>query len=165
LKRRIVSHLGYGNWWSNDTWAGTSQSLIPNLLGFSLGTYAILFSLMTGRFKHALRVVKKGQDVTLIDGINVAFFHVILVQVSALVWAWPDQGPALFDLMQTIQPHGRCIAFVFAILKALGGGGGGGGIGFVLLIYSITLIVGSAAGSVSPCIDRRLPCGLSARLQ
>lgn len=89
-----MSHLGYGNWWSNDTRAGTSQSLIPNLLGFSLGTYAILFSLMTGRFKHAPRVVKNGQDVTLLNGINVTFFHVILVQVSAL-----------FDLVQAIQPH------------------------------------------------------------
>ena len=54
----VVTTLGYGNWWSSDKWAATSQALIPNLLGFSLGTYAILFSLMTGRLKRALRAAK-----------------------------------------------------------------------------------------------------------
>jgi hypothetical protein len=134
-----VTALGYGNWLSSDKWAGVSQSLIPNLLGFSLGTYAILFSLMTGRLKRALRAIKNDQDVTFLDEINATFFHFILVQVSALIWAFLYQGTALFDLVQAIQPHRPCIASVFAILKALGGG-----IGFVLLIYSITLIVGAA---------------------
>jgi hypothetical protein len=61
------------------------------------------------------------------------------VQVSALIWAFLYQGTALFDLVQAIQPHWPYIAVVFAVLKALGGG-----LGFVLLIYSITLIVGAA---------------------
>lgn len=134
-----VTALSYGNWLNTDKWAGTSQSLIPNLLGFSLGTYAILFSLMTGRLKRALRAVKNDQDVTFLDEINATFFHFILVQVSALIWAFLYQGTALFDFVQAIQPHWPCIDAVFAVSKALGGG-----IGFVLLIYSITLIVGAA---------------------
>ena len=135
----VVTTLGYGNWWSSDKWAGTSQAIIPNLLGFSLGTYAILFSLMTGRLKRALRAAKNDRDVTFLDEINATFFHFILVQVSALIWAFLYQGTALFDLVQAIQPYWPCIAVVFAVLKALGGG-----IGFLLLIYSITLIVGAA---------------------
>lgn len=134
-----VTALGYGNWLDSDKWAGTSQSLIPNLLGFSLGTYAILFSLMTGRLKRALRAVKNDQDVTFLDEINATFFHFILVQVAALIWAFLYQGTALYDLTQAIRPHWPCIASVFSTMKALGGG-----IGFVLLIYSITLIVGAA---------------------
>lgn len=131
--------LGYGNWWSSDKWAGTSQSLIPNLLGFSLGTYAILFSLMTGRLKRALRAVKNDQDVAFLDEINATFFHFILVQVCALLWAFLYQGAALYDLVQAIQPSWPCIANLFGVLRPLGGG-----IGFALLIYSITLIIGAA---------------------
>lgn len=134
-----VAAVSYGNWVSSDKWAAVSQSLIPNLLGFSLGTYAILFSLMTGRLKRALRAVKNDQDVTFLDEINATFFHFILVQVSALIWAFLFQGTALFDLVQAVRPHWPCIAAVFAVLRALGGG-----IGFVLLIYSITLIIGAA---------------------
>lgn len=134
-----VTMLGYGNWVGSDKWAAICQSLIPNLLGFSLGTYAILFSLMTGRLKRALRAIKNEQDVTFLDEINATFFHFILIQVSALIWAFLYQGTALYDLVQAIQPDWPSISAVFAVLKAIGGG-----IGFVLLIYSITLIIGAA---------------------
>ena len=49
LLATLLTGLGYGSWFDGDRWSDLSQSLIPNLLGFSLGTYAILFSLMTGR--------------------------------------------------------------------------------------------------------------------
>ena len=81
LVASIVCILGYGNWWSVDTWSAVTQSLIPNLLGFSLGTYAILFSLMTGRLKRALRAVKNDRQVSYLDEINATFLHFILVQV------------------------------------------------------------------------------------
>jgi hypothetical protein len=134
-----VAALSYGNWSESDKWAGTSQSLIPNLLGFSLGTYAILFSLMTGRLKRALKAEKNDRGVSFLDEINATFFHFILVQVSALIWAFLYLGTSLSDLVQAIQPTWPFVATLFAVLKALGGG-----IGFVLLIYSITLIVGAA---------------------
>ena len=134
-----VTALGYGNWVSIDKWAGVSQSLIPNLLGFSLGTYAILFSLMTGRLKRALKAEKNDRGVSFLDEINATFFHFILVQVSALIWAFLYQGTALYDLAHAIEPRWPCAPSVLAVVKALGGA-----IGFVLLIYSITLIVGAA---------------------
>lgn len=37
----ILTIVGYANW-LDDQWSSVSQALIPNLLGFSLGTYAIL---------------------------------------------------------------------------------------------------------------------------
>lgn len=134
-----VAALSYGSWLSSDRWAGTSQSLIPNLLGFSLGTYAILFSLMTGRLKRTLKAVKNDKGVSFLDEINATFFHFILVQVFTLIWAFLYQGTALYDLAHAIQPFWPCVATIFAVAKALGGG-----IGFVLLVYSITLIVGAA---------------------
>jgi hypothetical protein len=134
-----VTALGYGNWAASDRWAATSQSLIPNLLGFSLGTYAILFSLMTGRLKRALKAVKNEEGITFLDEINATFFHFIIVQVSALIWAFLYQGTGLYDLAQWLEPHWPCAGTVFSALKGIGGF-----VGFVLLIYSITLIAGAA---------------------
>lgn len=93
---------------------------------------------MTGRLKHALRAVKNDQDVTLLNGINVTFFHVILVQVSALIWASLSRPGALRSRPGNPASFPRD-ASVSALLKALSGG-----IGFVPLINSITLIVGAA---------------------
>lgn len=135
----LVSIASYGNWLLNDTWSTVTQSLIPNLLGFSLGTYAILFSLMTGRLKRALRAVKNDQQVSYLDEINATFLHFILVQVVALIWAFLYRGTALADVVNLIEPHWPFIAGLFIAAKAFGGG-----IGFVLLIYSVTLIVGAA---------------------
>ena len=35
-----LTSIGYANWLS-DQWSSVSQALIPNLLGFSLGTYPV----------------------------------------------------------------------------------------------------------------------------
>lgn len=40
--------------WIDGSWADNAISIIPSLLGFSLGTYAILFSLITENLKFAL---------------------------------------------------------------------------------------------------------------
>jgi hypothetical protein len=44
----IISALTYSKW-IEPGWIDKAESLIPSLLGFSLGTYAILFSIMSGR--------------------------------------------------------------------------------------------------------------------
>jgi len=134
-----LTGLGYGNWFDDDKWSTLSQSLIPSLLGFSLGTYTILFSLMTGRLKRALKAVKNKNDVTFLDEINATFFHFIFVQVAALLWAFLYQGTLLFDLIQTAKPYWPCAQSAFRIAQALGGAAG-----YTLLVYSISLIVASA---------------------
>ncbi|RKF23431.1 hypothetical protein D6851_02905 [Altericroceibacterium spongiae] len=135
----LLTGLGYGSWSDGDRWSDLSQSLIPNLLGFSLGTYAILFSLMTGRLKRALKAVKNERGVTFLEEINATFFHFIFVQVVALLWAFLYQGSALADLAQAAKPYWPCAPTVFHIAQAAGGA-----VGFALLVYSISLIVASA---------------------
>lgn len=134
-----VTALSYASWFDQDKWSATSQALIPNLLGFSLGTYAILFSLMTGRLKRALKANKNDQGSTFLDEINATFFHFILVQVSALIWAFLYQGTGVYDLALLLKPHWACSIAIFEALQVVGGG-----VGFLMLIYSITLIVAAA---------------------
>lgn len=139
LLAACLTGLGYGNWIDGDKWSALSQSLIPNLLGFSLGTYAILFSLMTGRLKRALKAVNNARGITFLEEINATFFHFIFVQVVALLWAFLYQGTILFDLTQIAKPYWPCAPAVFRFTQALGGAAG-----YTLLVYSISLIVASA---------------------
>src|SRR5690348_8914161 len=104
LAALVIAAANYSRWLSPH-WVETTETLIPSLLGFSLGTYAILFSLIGGRLKSALRNVPNSQKVSWLEGINAAFFHYIFVQVIALTWAFLFSGSALFDLFKVIERH------------------------------------------------------------
>lgn len=134
-----LTAISYDSWWRTDGWSSTSQSLIPNLLGFSLGTYAILFSLMTGRLKRALKAVKNDKGVTFLDEINATFFHFIFVQVTALLWAFIYRGTVLSDLTQTVKPYWPCAEAAFRVMQSTGGF-----VGLAMLLYSIALIIAAA---------------------
>lgn len=134
----IVTGLTYRTWLV-DTWTGTSISLLPSLLGFSLGTYAILFSLITSRVKGAMRAIKNDKQVSALEQVNATFFHFIFVQVIALLWAFTFQGSALYDLFCLIGHSWPEANAVFQVLRLVGAF-----IGFLLLIYSVTLMIGAA---------------------
>lgn len=136
----IVTGLSYANWLKPEPdWIGKIESLIPSLLGFSLGTYAILFSIIGSRLKGALRQIKTPHGVSYLESINATFFHFIFVQVVALMWAFLFQGSWLVDSVKLLKPYYppleqvgiwafRCGSFV----------------GFFLLVYSVLLTVAAA---------------------
>jgi len=125
------------NKWLSEEWIATAQSLLPNLLGFSLGTYSILFSLLTGRIRRAMRAMINENGVSRLEELNASFFHFIFVQVIALTWAFVYSGTALTDLLPLIP----CLDadLTLAILRI-----GGSFVGYVLLVYSFLLIVGAS---------------------
>ncbi|HXG99133.1 MAG TPA: hypothetical protein VNI79_01825 [Sphingomicrobium sp.] len=118
--------------------ATSESSLIPSLLGFSLGTYAILFSLMTNRLKKSLRAVVNDGGVPYLREINATFFHFIFIQVIALIWAVASKSSLIFDLASTFGKQ-KDLLRTLELLDAIGGF-----IGTFLLVYSITLIIGAA---------------------
>jgi len=134
----LVTALSYSRWLKGH-WASGSVSLLPSLLGFSLGTYAILFSLITARVKGAMRAIKDDRRVSALEQVNATFFHFIFVQVLALLWALASQGTALSDLAQWLSPRWPPAFTVFEVARI-----GGAAIGFLLLIYSVTLMIGAA---------------------
>jgi len=134
----VVMALSYGRWLSGD-WASGSISMLPSLLGFSLGTYAILFSLITARVKGAMRAMKDERRISALEQVNATFFHFIFVQVLGLLWALAYQGTALFDLAQWLSPRWSPAATIFEVARITGSA-----IGFLLLIYSVTLMIGAA---------------------
>jgi len=134
----FIAGIDYDTW-LHAKWVELSQSLIPSLLGFSLGTYAILFSLMTGRLKKALQTMQVSPGVSYLAMVNATFFHFIFVQILALVWAFLYAGTAMADVAGALGPFLPWVAPAFAVMSALGSF-----IGFQLLVYSFMLILGSA---------------------
>jgi hypothetical protein len=86
LVAAFIALLDFDNW-SAGEWAPRAFELIPSLLGFSLGTYAILFSIMSNRLKRALKASHNPNGIPYLDEINATFFHFIFVQCLALLLA------------------------------------------------------------------------------
>lgn len=133
-----LSLSGYGNW-TKDSWSSLSQALLPNLLGFSLGTYAILLSMLTGRLKAALKAVPNERGVAYLNEMNATFFHFIIVQVISLLWAIAYNGTLLNDLVEIVGIRFEWVNAALKIASALGGF-----VGYSLLLYSISLAIASA---------------------
>lgn len=138
LAALAITVLSY-SLWLDQKWPSTAQSLLPNLLGFSLGTYSIVFSLVTSRIKRAMKSALNDVGVSRLEEINATFFHFIFVQVIALAWAFLYSGTALTDLVNIVLPY---YAPAYQLLKAARIIGSF--TGYALLIYSFLLIIGAA---------------------
>jgi hypothetical protein len=134
----IVTGLNYSQW-LQENWVDTTIALIPSLLGFSLGTYAILFSLINNRLKGALRAKKNEQGISLLEVVNASFFHFIFVQVLALMWAFVYSGSSLYDLTKLLSTSYSSAHPIFEGLKTAGSF-----VGYLLLIYSFLLIIAAS---------------------
>lgn len=134
----LIGGVSYGQWLRPD-WTAATYALVPSLLGFSLGTYAILFSLITARVKGAMRAVKSDGQISALEQVNATFFHFIFVQVIALIWAFSFDGTLLADLAIMAKDTHPALWSIFKALRAVGSF-----VGYVLLVYSIALVVGAA---------------------
>lgn len=144
-----ISAINY-DWWIEHKWISVSQSLIPSLLGFSLGTYAILFSLMTNRLKKALKTVLNDNGVPYLNEVNATFFHFIFVQVSALAWSFVQQSDVLVDVVGYfgLFPSAMTYLRFFDATASF--------IGAFLLLYSVLLVIGAALAvyRIASIVDR-----------
>jgi hypothetical protein len=136
LLSAAITAISYSTW-IDPKWTSISQALIPNLLGFSLGTYAILFSIMTGRLKRALREKTNPRGVPYLFEMNATFFHFIFVQVLALLWALLFNGTLLYDIASGLgDPAALCAFSVVSLI--------GSAVGFCLLVYAFLLTIAAA---------------------
>lgn len=128
-----------GSQWADETWIKFAESTIPSLLGFSLGTYAILFSLINPRIKVAFRSVKNEKGVSWLHAINATFFHFIFIQTLTLIYAMTVrsfiESPLLQSIVKFLHVPPTYTNWAVNISNFLGA---------LLLFYSILLIVGAA---------------------
>lgn len=133
----LVSALSY-NIWSDPKWSDTVTSIIPNLLGFSLGTYALLFSLMSNRMKQALKALTNKAGIPYLHEINATFFHFIFVQTFALIWAVLMRSTVLWDVAVKSKASNDVVSFIEFGNKIAGF------IGYTLLTYSLVLVIAAS---------------------
>ncbi|ARQ11023.1 hypothetical protein NXC12_CH03030 [Rhizobium etli] len=133
-----ITSISYSDW-IEAKWVSKSFDIIPNLLGFSLGTYAILFSLMTNRLKRALRAVKNSAGVNYLEEINATFLHFIFVQILCLMWAFLFDGTVFYDAARSMVSYYSGSMTIFRTLMLVGSF-----TGYLLLIYSVLLMLAAA---------------------
>ncbi|MDO9713489.1 hypothetical protein [Paracraurococcus lichenis] len=130
--------------WTESNWWETPLSVLPNLVGFTLGGYAILIAFGDERFKALLTQTVPEKPASTFMAINATFVHFLVVQVAALLLAVfaksrplsfvlslipGDPYAALVDTWPSIAFTRRCIVtmawfvgytmFLYAIVSAL----------------------------------------------
>jgi hypothetical protein len=78
-------------WWSGDWWE-KSFAILPSLLGFSIAAFALLLAVGDDKFKAALGKERKGGAASTLNDLASKFFHFLLVQVIAIVFAFLALG-------------------------------------------------------------------------
>lgn len=82
----LVNILTYPRWIVQD-WQSDVIDVIPNLLGFSLGGYAILLALGSAPFIKLIVESDVPEHQSYCMLVNVSFLHFIVVQITAMVLA------------------------------------------------------------------------------
>lgn len=86
----VISFIGSPMWLCPGrvpTWYSLSLSCVPNLLGFTLGGYAILLAFGDEKFRKLISKEVEDNEPSLFMAVNGAFIHFILVQVLAILAA------------------------------------------------------------------------------
>lgn len=133
-----IAAISYG-YWITPKWVDLAYELIPSLLGFSLGTYAILFSLITSRMRKALKLVKNASGVPYLEEINATFFHFIFVQIVCILYSFVFGGIDMYSIWNFVGKKFPVYEFLFGMICVPMSF-----FGMVLLVYSLTLILGAA---------------------
>lgn len=125
----LITLLCTGFWAVKD-WTSQAQSVLPNLLGFTLGGFAVFLGFGDDKF----RTLIAGSDAEENEGayspylnMSASFLHFVLVQGIALIWS--IVGGAMFTF------HHEQDGWIGAVLNTIIFFGNG--IGYLLFIYAI----------------------------
>ena len=93
--------------WSVPGWWDQPMTVLPNMLGFTLGGYAMLMAFGDERFKRFLTGPKRGESPY--SGISSTFLHFLILQGLALLCAVvaksrPFSGTAWLDKLFSVYP-------------------------------------------------------------
>lgn len=125
--------------WVDHSWVSLTLSLLPSILGFSLGTYALVFSLLTSRIKVALKALITDSGVSFLDELNSLFMHFLVCQTIAIVFAIIYPSSIIFDAIVLIGGDRHFAQEVISYLAPIGGA-----IGCLLLVYALFSVATAA---------------------
>ena len=97
----VMSALSFG-FWKDPSWWSTPIGVLPNLIGFTLGGYAILISFGNERFINILTEPVDNKPASIFMAVNATFVHFIVVQVFALMLALFAQSRPLSSFISLL---------------------------------------------------------------
>ena len=82
----VFTAILYPYWHINEWWNDVLD-IIPNLLGFTLGGYAMMLAFGNEKFQKILSKINDGDDYSAFTDLNVAFVHFIVLQTLSILLA------------------------------------------------------------------------------
>lgn len=119
--------------WLSPKWQDQVISVLPNLLGFTLGGFAIFLGFGSDDFKRAIARADESKSPYL--SVNAAFMLFVAVQLAALMTAIVASALWSITTPDLLSPWIPCIQIASKV---------GGGIGYFLFCYSLALILRAA---------------------
>lgn len=115
----------YREWWEQ------SLSVLPNLLGFSLGGFAIFLGLGDEQFRSLLAEEDKDKNFSAYVSVSATFVHFILIQCLGIICALLSKALAFKPewLADKVMVYFHYITFIFW------------GVGYFFLLYALTSVI------------------------
>jgi len=101
---------------TSEKWYEHTLNVLPDILGFSIGSFAILISLGDNKFRKKLSVEKNDTKSTPFMIINSSFVHFIFIQIVAIMVALISQ---LLDLDNIIFFFIGIFFLIYAVVSTL----------------------------------------------
>ncbi|MFZ6727400.1 hypothetical protein ACO0K2_18060 [Undibacterium sp. MH2W] len=127
------------HFWLTEKWWDQPISVIPNLLGFSLGGLAMFLSFGDEKFRSELMEHKDG-EISSYLGLSSTFVHFIILQVLALSLAIVAKGLDFYFYWPT------CIRSIIDISTKIFSG-----FGYLIFLYSVISMVAATLGIFRAC--------------
>lgn len=120
------------HYWSTTSWWEQPLSIIPNLLGFSLGGLAMLLSFGNAEFQKFISEKDENSpsDPTAFIEVSASFVHFMLLQLASLLLA------TIFNALDFYAPWPPRIRPILDIGNVVLSG-----FGYLLFLYSITAMI------------------------
>lgn len=125
----VITALSF-NIWMNSEWWALPLSMLPNILGFSLGGFAILISFGNENFTKALLTIPKNKEFSAYENVASAFAHFIIIQILAMIFAL--LAKSFYFAVPSWLPVGEiisCCLFIFRTLFWF--------VGYLLFVYAL----------------------------
>lgn len=108
--------------WFDPSWWELPISVMPSVLGFSLGGYAIWLAIGDDRFRQIVAKTDEGEPVSMFMSVNASFVHFIVLQFASILLALLGASVA----PDTPMPSGPAVTLIIL-----------GGIGFLVFLYAL----------------------------
>jgi len=128
--------------WTRQGWWDIPLGVLPNVIGFTLGGYAILIAFGDERFKTLLTTPSDEHPVSAFLAINATFVHFLLIQIGALLLAITAKSRP-FSYFEEMTEVGKWLGQYVLLRRSIAYTSWF--LGYVVFLYALTLAFAATA--------------------